>query len=168
MATHSLPIIGIEMFSDSKNTFSIISIDRGGLLITWSCLRAHDALGESESTLSQHSSAWSTIHMSVRHQIQLGGITRDHLQITCFSSFWDVDATTMGFYFGTFNGYVAKGKVVVEGASLPTTTIEKYQERLDSNPKITCMDISKTLNILVVSLKMYGSCKLQMYNYNCP
>lgn len=123
-------------------------MDKEGQLITWTCLRSNETLND--ISLSQHSSAWSTIHISLRHQIQLADITRDHLHITSFFAFWDMETATTGFYLGTFNGYVAKGQIIVESSNKATAVIEKYEERADTNPKITCVDISKALNILVV------------------
>ncbi|CAL8146523.1 unnamed protein product [Orchesella dallaii] len=148
---HELPIVGIEMSSDSKNTFTIVSLDKEGNLITWSCLRAHDALGE--SSLSQHSSAWSTIHISIRHQIKLRSIIKDHLHITCFQV---CDPEISSILFGTYNGYVVKCQ---REETITGESIEKYQERLDCNPRITCMDVSRILNILVLGCED-GRCRL--------
>lgn len=127
-------------------------------MIIWSCLRSPKESHGGESTVSEQVSAWSTIHVEVRHEVKLGEVTPDPLMLTCFSAFLDTEASTTGFYLGTFNGYGAKGKIIFadkseEGGRLGkvSATLEKYQERMDFNPKITCVDVSTTLNILAVS-----------------
>jgi len=142
MLTNNFILSSIVVISKLK--WQILSLDKGGTLITWVCMRTKEPLQDDDS--SKHKSAWSKIHLTIRHVTNLCESLNETLCITAFDTWIDEESTE--FLIGTMNGYTARGLLTGEKA-----VFQKYCESdsTENDSGVICFDLSLEFNVLAVS-----------------